>query len=375
MEGLASHSQTKTKDSTTSSMSFLKRRHNDAFPQEDADQEEDISPSKKPRPLAPEILPRIHHLHSPPQEPRRKRKAASDRDHRRKSAGRKALVQSQQQIGLLQAPTLNQLGNKKKDQLLKIAQNSSEPGNHSEDLASPPLAQTPSPSTVSDTDDPQTTKDNVYAILEDGKYRFDLDEVAYELLDEVSQEVSAHIKWLDEVDRSVCADIEEYVLLNPRYRCLTAEQQHHKMMEYSRELDAVYNQNWHETCQDIPFDPPNDDSPETQVAMAIAMAAHLNPLPTDVAADEIETFVEEVQRKGIEHHRAHNRNYLYTWKDNVRKVRMLNEAEEGQQDVAETEGKEVAIDPLLLSAGNGPIGVGDEATGGDLPEFDWPFFS
>ena len=361
---LASHLQTKTKDTTTSSTSFLERRHDDAFPQEDADQEEDISPSKKPRPLAPEILPRIHHLHSSPQEPRRKRKAASDRDDRRKSAGRKALVQSQQQIGLLQAPALNQLGKKKKDQLLKIAQNSPQHENHSGELASVPVSQRSDHTTVPDTKDPQTTKDNVYAILEDGKYRFDLDEVAYETLVEVSQEVSAHVKWLDEVDRSVCADIEEYVLLNPRYRCLTTEEQHLRMIEFSRERDAVYSQNWHETCQDIPFDPPNDEPVELQLVMSIAMAAHLNPLPTDVAKDEIDGFVERVQRKGIEHHRTHHRRYLYKWKDMVREVRMLNEAEEYQQDVTETEEKEVAIDPLLLGAGNGPV------EDGALPEFE-----
>ena len=388
MQSLAGPSDTKSQDNTsssksftsspshTSSTSFLKRRLDDAFPEEDTDQEEEeISPSKKPRHVAPEILPRIHHL-SPPPDSGSRNIAAKKRDHMRKSATRKALLQSKQQSGVLEATNFNQLGDRKKNQLLKMAQTSSQHENHSEALFSPPVAQTQEPKTV-------PAEENIYVTIADGKYQFDLDAVAYAPSEESDREYETHFKWLAEFNRSFVADIREYVLRNPKYRCLTQEQLCRKMDKFYGEKDVAWNLSWEMVRQNIPLDLPTDNSFDTQLATSAAMAAHFNPLPTGVAEEEIDKYVVKVQRKGIELHRAHHRKYLYKWMEKVRKVRLLDKAEEGgeeeeEEGLAEEAGPAEQDPPLVEQQEEQPVfpAIDPLLLGlGDVPnEIEWPEF-
>jgi hypothetical protein len=57
-----------------------------------------------------------------------------------------------------------------------------------------------------------------------------------------------------------------------------------------------------------------------------------HPVPSDVPEEEIEEFVEKVQRTGIEYHRAHNRKFLYLWKENVKKMRKLDKYRRERQE-------------------------------------------
>jgi hypothetical protein len=250
MEWPVSQSYTKLPQSAFNT-SFLKRRHDDAFPPEDTAQEEETSPSKKAPSSAPEILPRIHHLLSPRDKNKKRRHRVSDRDRKRKIAIERALFQSFRQIGLLQSTTLSNIEVTKKHPLA-MALGPSNYDDPSDYLLALPIAQTPDLWECSEIEEPEIANSITYAVLEDGQYRFDLDSVAYELTDEVFEEEAAHYKWIQEVDRSVTADIEEYVHLNPLFRRMTPRQRERKIFELSCELDDHFIKRWNETCKDIP---------------------------------------------------------------------------------------------------------------------------
>ena len=264
-------------------------------------------------------------------ENRKRRHRVSNRDRKRKIAAESALVQSFRQIGLLQATNLSNIEVKKKHPLV-MALGPSNYDDPSDYLLALPIAQTPDLWDCSEVEEPETADSITYAVLEDGQYRFDLESVAYELTDELFEEEAAHYKWIKEVDRSVTTDIEEYVHLNPKFHLMTVRQRERKIFELSLQPDDEFIKQWHETCKDIPFDAIDEETLEAQLIMSIARAAYLNPLPSDVPEDEIEEFVEKVQRTGIEYHRAHNRKFLCLWKEKVKKMRKLEKCRKERQE-------------------------------------------
>jgi hypothetical protein len=409
----------KPKQSSALATSFIKRRHEEAFAEESSD-EEQISPSKKPRASTPEILPRIHRLQSPRNGARRKRGPVSDRDRNRRKAGERALFQSFRQLGLLQASTISRT-EMTKNRPLMMALGPSSYDHPSEYLLALPVAQTPNLWDVSEFEESESKYPLQYVIFEDGQYRFDLEMVAYELTDDVLAEEAAHIKWVGEVIRSVHADMEEYVDVNPEYHSFSALDRGTKLWELSCQMDDAFTEQWYQTCRDIPFDAIDEDTTEAQVVMSIALAAHLSPLPIDLPEDEIEEFVESVQRRGLEYHRAHNRKFYYLWKEKAKIMReqeqerkekwerewqaglwpQLKEEQEeeearARESTLETGGSPTTpsddgelpfgnsppepvcqIDPLLLPAGSGLVGEGagaGEGGLGSLPRFDGSLF-
>lgn len=330
MECPATRPHTNPTQSGTSTTTFLKRRHDDAFA-EDRTEVEGISPLKKSGASAPEIetLPRLHRLQSSPIEARRTRRQASDSDRKRKTAGERALVRSFQQHSLLLATTLNNV-KAKKNRPLAMALDPSNYNKPSDNLLALPLAQTSDRLDSSEVKESATPSPTDYAILENGQYQYNLASVAYELTDDVLAEEEAHMKWIAEVNRSVSADIEEWVHLNPRYLYMSAKGKEAKICELWCTKDDGFTEQWNKTSNNIPFDV-EEDTMDGQVRMSIARAAHLNPLPSDVPEDEIEEFVERVQRRGFEYHRAYNRKFMYMWKENAEKMRRQAKYEEEEE--------------------------------------------
>jgi hypothetical protein len=265
------------KQSSALADSFLKRRQEEDLV---VDIPKEESPSKKARPVVPEILPRIHRLHTPRRQHENRRHPVSDRDWKRKKAARQALVQSLKQTSPVEADSLAECGLKEDNPLLQMVRSSSPFDESSNRIAVQLIEKTPD---LYDRSPEEAPEDDffTYGKFENGKYHLDLELVLYVILPEVDIEFVAHEKWLKEVDNSIADDIDACMNLDPRYRGLGLFQRRDKFLELSRWKDDEFSNGWHEACKNNELEPPKYNSLDMQIAMSIAKAVQDKPLPED----------------------------------------------------------------------------------------------
>lgn len=211
----------------------------------------------------------------------------------------------------------------RKSLVLRIIRGPSRYDNPSEYLRHQPIEQTPDLCDVWSYETPQEPS-AVYVFVRNGEYRFDLNAMANKILPEVEPEIEAHERWCDEVKIINTPKVKECIQLAAECQFSSQLSRNKAVAKLIRWADEQFLLSWEDKCRGLRFTVPRRTGYlEDQIALSIATAASENPIPPGTQPEQIRKLVEVVQRKGIEEHRAHHREYMYWWNEEVKRVREM----------------------------------------------------